>query len=200
VQLLQITTTPIKYELEIENSKLEYKQDFIPSADVTTKPAKLNVDKIQNVAVNIDTYEARKSLGMQNVADLIKQNAQKSKDHILEQTREYVEIGQQMSNIQDGVSVAEIFKSRMLEQPELYTAFLPSGGANLTWSPAKLDMSYDAGSMQYNWQINSNELSYIPGSIRMKISEYPSIEIEYLGGPMYVPPSASPNYEEKSDT
>ena len=199
MQLLQITTTPIKYELEIENSKLEYKQDFIPSADVTTKPAKLNIDKIQNVAVNIDTYEARKSLGMQNVADLIKQNAQKSKDHILEQTREYVEIGQQMSNIQDGVSVAEIFKSRMLEQPELFTAFLPSGGAALTWSPAKLEMSYEAGNQDFEWRINNNELSYIPGSVKIKISEYPSIEVKYLGGPMYVPPSADPNYKEKSE-
>ncbi|MGI5985269.1 MAG: hypothetical protein GXY01_09050 [Clostridiales bacterium] len=196
MQLLQITTTPMKYELEIEPARLEYKQDFIPSSDMQNKPAKLNIDKIKNTEVKIDTYEARKSLGIKNVADLIKQNAEKSKEHIRKQMREYVEIGQEMSNIQDSVSIADIFRSKILEQPQLYTAYLPNVGADLSWSPAQLDLSYEAGNLDYNWQISGNELTYIPGSVRVKISELASIDIEYLGGPLYFPPSAAPDYEE----
>ena len=39
-QLLRITSTPIKYELEVEHPKLEIKREN-PSASVDTKPAKL---------------------------------------------------------------------------------------------------------------------------------------------------------------
>lgn len=196
MQLLRITTNPMKYDLEIERPKLEYKQDLIPSANMESHSAKLKIDKIENTKVNIDTYEARKSLGRMKVGDLIEKSAQKVDKHIKELTREYVEIGKAMSNIQNPVSISEIFKSKMLEQPQLYTAYLPSVGADLSWSPAQLLMRFEEGETKTDWQINENKFSFIPGSIHLNISEYASVNIEYLGGPMYVPPSASPDYEE----
>lgn len=196
MQLLKITTNPMKYELEIERPKLEYNQDLIPSADMRSYSAKLKIDRIENTKVDIDTYEARKSLGIMTVADSIEKSAQAVDKHINELTREYVEIGKAMSNIQNNVSISEVFKSKMLEQPQLYTAYLPSVGADLSWSPPQLDISFEPASSETDWQINENEFSFVPGSINVKVSEYASVSIEYLGGPMYVPPSASPDYEE----
>ena len=197
MQLLQITTNPLKYELEIEHAKLEYKQDLAPSADVQTTSAKLRVDKMENTKVNIDTYNARKSLGVMNTGDFIKKSKGEAEQHIKDQTREYVEIGKELSNIQDGVTVSDVFKSKMLEQPSvLYTAYLPSVGADLSWSPAQLQMSYEPATTETNWQINKNEFNFVPGSIKVKVSELASVDIQYLGGPMYVPPSADPEYEE----
>jgi len=199
VQLLRITTKPLKYELEIEHPRLEYKQDLIPSADVDTKPARLKIDRIENAEVKINTYEARKSLGLMNIADSVKKNFEDGEKHIHELTREYVEIGKEISNIQDGAKISDIFRAKILEQPELYTAYLPSVGADISWSPAQLEFSYEKGNTDYNWHIKENELSFIPGSIRVKISELASVEIEYIGGPLYFPPSAAPDYEETEE-
>jgi len=36
---------------------------------------------------------------------------------------------------------------------------------------------------------------FVPGNIEVIIKEYPRIEITYIGDPIYVPPSADPNYK-----
>lgn len=195
MQLLQIKSSPMKYELEVENAKLEYQQNGTPSARVETVPSELTMQS-KNTQVQIDTYEARKSLGLIRIGDSIEKNAQESMAHINSQTKEYVEIGKAMGNIQDGTTIADIYRQKMLQQPELYTAFLPSGGADISWSPAQLDVKYQPGDVNYDWQIKDTTYNYQPGSVRMKIVEYAHVDIEYLGGPMYVPPSADPNYEE----
>lgn len=193
MQLLQITTTPMKYELEIEPAKLEYQQDFTPTANITRTAPSISI-KSKNTTVQIDTYEARKSLGIQKIGDYIAERAQAGQQNINEKTREYVEIGKGMSNIHNGTKISDIFHQKVLKQPELYTAFLPKGGAELTWSPAQLSMNLDPGDTELDWQITDSELNFIPGSVRMKIIEYSAVNIEYIGGPMYVPPSSDPSY------
>ena len=198
MQLLKITSTPMKYELEVESAKLEYQQDFTPSCDITDTPSQLEMHS-QNAEVRIDTYEARKSLGLTNIEDSIQQYAAKGKEHISKLTQEYVQTGKEMAQIQDGTRISDIVKQKMLQQPTLYTTFLPSEGADISWDPAQLDVNYEPGDVNLDWQIKDNNYIYTPGSVRMKITEYAHIDIEYLGGPMYVPPSADPNYtEEKS--
>ncbi len=189
----------MKYELEVENAKLEYQQDVTPSCDITTLPSQLEIHS-ENAQVRIDTYEARKSLGLTNIDDSIRQYAEKGKEHISRQTREYVEFGEAMSEIQNGTEISDIVRQKMLQQPELYTTFLPSVGADISWDPAQLDLSYTPSDVNLDWQIKDNSYIYKPGSVRMKIVEYAHVDIEYLGGPMYVPPSADPSYTEEKES
>jgi hypothetical protein len=198
MQLLKISTIPMKYELEVESAKLEYKQDVNPSCDITTLPSQLEI-RSKNAEIHIDTYEARKSLGLLNIDDCIKQYAAKGKEHISKQTREYVQIGEAMADIQNGTDIGDIVRQKMLEQPELYTTFLPSAPAELSFVPAKLDISYNSGDVNLDWQIKDSPISYKPGSVHMKIVQYARIEIQYLGGPMYVPPSADPDFENETE-
>ena len=190
-QLLRITSTPIKYELEVEHPKLEIKREN-PSAIVDTKPAKLTITNMKDTSVNISTYQARKSLGIMDSADFTAQNAAESQQALTKQIGEYVQIGNQTSQIQDGVTVGDIYRSKMMDSTnyQLYTAYLPSGGADLTWNPAQLDMNYQPGDVSVDWDVSANEFNFIPGSIRMKVTQLASVNIEYLGGPLYFPPSA----------
>lgn len=190
-QLLRITSTPIKYELEVEHPKLEIKRED-PSASVDTKSAKLTITNMKDTSVNISTYQARKSLGIMDSADFTAQNAAESQQALTKQIGEYVQIGNQTSQIQDGVTVGDIYRSKMLDSTsyQLYTAYLPSGGADLTWNPAQLDMNYQPGDVSVDWDVSANEFNFIPGSIRMKVTQLASVNIEYLGGPLYFPPSA----------
>mgnify|MGYP000920170298 FL=1 len=195
MQLLQITTTPMKYELVIEPARLEYQQDFMPRAKVETTDSELKI-RTSPTVLRLDTYEARRSLGFATAGDRIRQAAQKGRSSIREYTTEAKEMGKEMSNIHEDVTIAQIIRQKMLEQPEMYTAFLPSAGAEISWEPGSISLNYRPQQTDYDWQIKDNPLVYIPGSIRVKIVEFAKVNIEYLGSPMYIPPSADPNYEE----
>lgn len=195
MQLLNITTTPMKYELEVEHARLEVNPAEKPVAKLESKTAELNL-QAKNTSVNIDTYEARRSIGIENVGDMLKTSATNGVQHINELTKEYVQIGKEMGQIQNGTNISSIYQNKMLEQPSLVTTFLPEGGADLTWNPAELNVNYEEAELLSEWQIDKNKMNFVPGSVRLKILEAASVNIEYIGGPMYVPPSASPDFEE----
>ncbi len=194
MQLLKITTTPLQYELEVEHARLEHNtaQD-VPRADVQTQPMELSIDT-KNTEVHIDTYEARKSIGLSNTKDSLTIRAQKAQQSVDEATRNYVELGKQLSNTADGVTIGKIVKQKMIEQPEMYTAFLPNASAEISWEPSSVSYDFKPQESNYNWQLSENQFNYIPGSVKMTILQKASVEIEYLGGPQYVPKSASPDY------
>lgn len=194
-QLLQITVTPVKYELEIEHARLEYKQDFQPRAEVQTTPSELKI-QTTDTTLRLDTYNARKSLGFRNAGDLIGENADHGKKALETYVNDTVEMGNQMARIEDGVTIRDIVSRKMLEQPEMYTAFLPSSGADISWEPGNIQTNYQPANSSYDWNIQSNSMSYVPGSVRLRIVERADITIEYVGGPLYFPPSAAPDYEE----
>ncbi|MEA4894339.1 MAG: DUF6470 family protein [Oscillospiraceae bacterium] len=198
MQLLKITTTPMKYEFEVENPKLKYQQDLIPSGDISTTDSQLSIDT-KNAEIKIDTYQARKSLGLLNIDDSIRQYSEKGKEHITKLIQEYVQIGKQLGDIQDGVDIGDVIRQKIIETPILYTTTLPSAEADISCEPAEADISFQPGDVSVDWQIKDTSYVFQPGSFHMKIVEYPKIDIEYLGGPMYVPPSANPNYNETAE-
>ena len=194
-QLLQISTTPVKYELEIERARLEYNQDFLPKRKVTDRPAKLE-QHTKNAEVKLNTYQARRSLGLNHISDFGKLYADMGQVSIRNTTREYVDIGNDLTRINEGVTVSDIYAQKMLSNPILYQAFIPSTGAEISWEPYQLQMDYHQGELKNEWQIMRDILNYVPGSVRMTILQRPRVDIEYLGSPMYIPPSADPEYNE----
>ncbi|MCL1804913.1 MAG: DUF6470 family protein [Clostridiales bacterium] len=196
-QLLQISTTPVKYELEIERARLEYNQDFIPKAKVKTQQAKMEM-RSRNTQLLVDTYKARRSLGQNNSSDFYKLFSDKGAESISRATRDHVETGNSLSRIDIGVNISQIIEQKMLEQPVTYMAFIPNPGSEISWIPSEFRISVQPGELNYDWQIMRDIMNYVPGSVRMNILQQPKVHIEYMGRPMYIPPSADPEYEEAS--
>ena len=121
---------------------------------------------------------------------------EKIKDNFPEKSERTIAIVNQIAQIQDGVTISQIVRQRMLEQPTTYTTFLPAVGPDISWQPQELDLNYDPGSVTFDWKVMQNQMDYIPGKFQMNITQYPKVQIEYLGEPNYVPPSASPTYQE----
>jgi len=47
-----------------------------------------------------------------------------------------------------------------------------------------------------NWDTAGlTNFEFIPGKIEFEVKQMPKVEIEYLGGPIYVPPSADPEHK-----
>ena len=49
--------------------------------------------------------------------------------------------------------------------------------------------------LTFDLKVAQGDFQFIPGNIEMSITQHPDVHIEYVGDPLYVPPSAAPNYK-----
>ncbi len=195
MQLLNITSTPMKYELQIEPARLEMSNPYlIPKFSAQSEPLELKIQS-KNIKVKLDSYESRKSLGIMSVGDAITANAENSTEKFQRYVRNVVEIGDEIAKKEDDRTISEVVQQKMFEQPQLYTMFLPSGGVEISWEPNSVNFSFTPSETDYEWEEPKTEFTYIPGSIRLEILEFAKVEIEYMGEPIYIPKSSDPNYE-----
>lgn len=192
-QLLKITNVPIEYEWKVERPRLEVKR----SSESMAKQPRLDI-KSKNIKVNIDTHEMRKSMGKLSVFDATRDAFERGKEAAKDATAQYAEIGNQMAKIHQGANIPDIMYSKLFKNVNATTKmiFLPDRGPNLSWEPNELHTEYVPAESN-DIEAMRNVLEYIPGGFTVHIKQYPKVIIEYLGTPMYVPPSASPDYKEE---
>lgn len=195
MQLLKIENIPIQYRFQIEHARLELKQADNPSMRQSRTAARLNLQK-KDIQVRLDTTEMRNSLNLKSTAKMLDDEAAKGSQAVQKAVSDFGNFGQQVSQIQNGVTIPQLISQKLFEQPDTITTFLPSVGPEISWDPAELNIGYEAASTQTDWEINQNVLDFVPGKFQMIIEQYPQVNIEYLGEPHYVPASANPNYEE----
>ncbi len=194
--LLQITTIPISIEIKVTNAKFELADDRQPKVNITTKNGGY-VMQAEPLKINIDTYEARKSLGYGNMTDgdMLKQKASEGFTLAFQGTAKVAAEGDQLAR---GMSAADlaIQNARAGATVETIMEFLPKAGADITFDEGKLSIDYQMGSQEFDWDITQRlPMEFIPGSVELIVRDRPRIEIEYVGDPIYVPASANPNYE-----
>ena len=188
MQLINITSTPIEYKINIEAARLEMKQSDNPRYQMTQNQGRMNIDA-KNIQVRLDSTRLRESLNLRDPGAFARYYGSQGQQTAYENIGERVQFGNQISQIQ-------IVQQKALQQPTTYTTFIPSAGWDISWQPQELNLDYQPTEMNFDWQVQKNIMEYVPGKYQMDILQYPKIEIEYLGTPTYVPPSSDPNYEE----
>ncbi len=195
--LLQITTIPISIEIKVTNAKLERAEDAqMPKVNITSQNGSY-VMKAEPLRINIDTYEARKSLGYGNMTDgdMLARKASDGFTLAFQGTAKVASEGDQLAR---GMSASEIAiqNARAGATVETIMEFLPKSGADITFDGGTLNIDYQVGSQDFDWDIaQSVPMEFVPGSVEFIIRDRPRVEIEYIGGPIYVPASADPDYE-----
>ena len=197
MQLINITSTPIEYKINIEPGRLEMKQADNARQKMTSFPSELSIQS-RNIEVRLDSTRMRASLNLRNPGEFARYYGSQGMQTAYENIGDRVQFGNQISQIQDGVSISQVVQQKMLEQPTTYTTFIPSAGIDISWQPQQLNLDYQPTQLEFDWQTMTNSMEYVPGKYQMDILQYPKVQIEYLGTPTYVPPSADPNYEEQS--
>ena len=197
MQLINITSTPIEYKINIEPGRLEMKQADNARQKMTSFPSELSIQS-RNIEVRLDSTRMRASLNLRNPGEFARYYGSQGMQTAYENIGDRVQFGNQISQIQDGVSISQVVQQKMLEQPTTYTTFIPSAGIDISWQPQQLNLDYQPTQLEFDWQTMKNSMEYVPGTYQMDILQYPKVQIEYLGTPTYVPPSADPNYEEQS--
>ena len=194
-QLIEITTVPIQIEMKTTNAKLEYARGTA-EMEISRNEGGLQI-KSKPIRVNIDTFEARNSV-TPTLARRIEQDAEKGKQAAYEATAIYAQQGQMMMKTRLGEDVIQqIAEQAMMKHTKLDVGmdFIPKGGAEITWDPGEMNIKYEMEKLNFDWKIDKGDFEFTPGDIEFTMTQRPEVVIKYTGGPVYVPPSADPDYE-----
>lgn len=196
-QLIRIESVPIKFEMKIEHARLEYK-DFAGSADleITRNKGGLQI-RSSHVKVNLDTYESRQSVSP-SVSTSLRTYAQKGHQAAYQATAAYAQDGHLLMNAtmgQDvlGQLIAQHTDAFANDPTTNYNIdFIPKGGVDIDVQPANVTIDYEMDKLNFDWKTQQGVFEFIPGSIEFVVTQRPSVNIEYIGGPIYVPASYDP--------
>lgn len=195
MNVLKITTTPIKLSMSSQRARLEA-QLPTPQVDMEKTPGSLQMSS-QNIKVNIDTYEARQMMGRRTNKDFLAYQGTKGQAAADAATARYVQVGNQMSQIQNGASIPEIIYMQMISkaQPKTDLEAVPLPAPKINWTPGQVKMDYTPSKVDFQADLKDAQIAYVPGELSINVEQYPKVDIEYMGNPIYVPPSAEPGYE-----
>lgn len=198
-QLLQITTTPIQFEMKINNAKLEYRSENTKLQISKDNNGGLKI-KSDPIKLDIDSFECFNSVNP-TARTSIKNAAEKGKLAAYEATAAYAKDGQLFLNAKIGQDViGEIAASQMDVNTNVNIKFIPTSEPELNWSKPELNIKYELEKLNFDWKVQNGNFEFIPGNIEISITQEPDIVIEYLGNPIYIPPSSEPGYESNIDT
>lgn len=195
--LIKITNVPIAFEMKVNNARLEYKNG---TADLEIKRNKGRMAISSSpIKLRIDTFQARDSIRPASVSSVVKQNAQAGKNAAYEATASVAREGHLMLKAKLGDdALSEIIRNKTdkyFGEKEFNIDFIPDTMAELSWSDPDVTIDYQMDKLNFDWKIFKGDFEFIPGNIEINVTQQPDVIIEYIGGPIYVPPSADPNYE-----
>lgn len=199
MQLIKIKTYPIQYEMHIENAKISTPAMDPAELDISTTPLKID-NETTNIQMRMDSSDMRRSMGMKTIADVAREAPAKTQQTANRVTSEYVNMGNQMANgASSGMSVADLMRQKLFENTTIEStiAQIPSEKVDISWEPATVKHRVQQSKADIDWKKAAQEMEFVPSKFSLEVQEYAHVEIEYIGGFQYVPPSSDPNYEEK---
>jgi hypothetical protein len=192
--LLNIRSVPITIEHKTTRAALRH-QTTQPAVtvsrqrgvrDMQTTPAK----------VNIDSYETRASMGLKTAPRTIQESADAGKQAALDATREQVDKGNYIMDTHGrGDPIPDYAMSQSVKVPDMLLTYMPSEKPQLSIEGGTISFNYTMDKLTFDWNTSSKPfLEFVPPSIEFNVTQYNEVVIEYVGDPIYVPPSANPNY------
>ena len=193
--LIEITTVPIEIEMRVTDAKLEYARGTA-DLEISRNDGNLQI-KSRPIRLNVDTFEARNSI-VPTTANAISEAAERGKQASYEATAAYARQGKLLLNAKVGEDkIAQIAAQQQAQNVKTNVGiqFLPTVGAELNWDAGDMQIRFEMDKLNFDWRMNHPSFEFTPGDIQISVTQQPSVQIKYVGGPLYVPPSSDPNYE-----
>ena len=193
--LIEITTVPIEIEMKVTDAKLEYARGTA-DLEISRNDGGLHI-KSRPIRLNVDTFEARNSISP-TTARAISQAADRGTQASYEATAAYARQCKLLLSAKVGEDmIAQIAAQSQAQniQTNVGIQFLPTVGAELNWDPGDMQIRFEMDKLNFDWRMNQTSFEFTPGDIQFSVTQLPDVQIKYVGGPLYVPPSADPNYE-----
>lgn len=194
--LIEITTVPIEIEMKVTDAKLEYARGTADLEISRNDGGGLHI-KSRPIRLNVDTFEARNSI-VPSTATAISQSAERGTQVSYEATAAYARQGKLLLNAKVGEDMISQIAAQAQAQnvkTNVGIQFLPTVGAELNWDAGDMQIRFEMDKLNFDWRMNQTSFEFTPGDIQISVTQQPDVQIKYVGGPLYVPPSADPNYE-----
>ena len=193
--LIEIKTVPIEIEMKVTHAKMEYSRGTA-ELEISRGDGGLSI-KSRPIRLNIDTFEARNSV-CPTAMRSVEQYAQQGKQASYEATATYAQQGQLLLDAKIGQELVTQFaadaQNRNLKT-NVGLEFLPSVGPEITWDVGEMNIRYEMDKLNFDWKFGEGDFKFTPGDIELTVTQQPDVVIKYVGGPLYVPPSADPEYQ-----
>ncbi len=193
--LLKITNVAIAYELKINNAQLQMKSGTT-DLEISRDAGKMRI-RTSPIRVQLDSFQARDSIAPASVGSSIRQYAQAGKRMAYEATASMAQEGRMLLRAKLGEDgLGQVIQSRVnkeLQVTDIGIEFLPSVPIDINWTKPNMTIDYQMDKLKFDWHVLKGDFEFIPGNIEMTITQYPDVVIEYVGEPIYVPPSAAPD-------
>jgi hypothetical protein len=193
--LIEITTVPIELEMKTTRARLEMVRGTA-EMEISRDHGGLSI-KSRPIRLNIDTFEARNSLSP-TTARSVDQNAKAGQEAAYEATATYARQGQLLLNARIGEELVTQFAEEARTKDlklNVGIQFLPDVGPEISWDQGEIQIRYEMDKLNFDWRVGAGDFNFVPGDIEVSVTQQPDIIIKYIGGPLYVPPSAAPDYE-----
>lgn len=106
-------------------------------------------------------------------------------------TQKYTNEGEMYRKAQIGEDVLQkISESTLNVNTNVGIEFLPTTGPKFNYIPGELEIDFKMDELKFDWKVQQGELDYTPAEVSIHMEQEPDINIEYLGGPTYVPSSS----------
>ena len=188
--LIEIKTVPIEIEMKVTHAKMEYSRGTA-ELEISRGEGGMSI-KSRPIRLNIDTFEARNSV-CPTAMRSVEQYAQQGKQASYEATATYAQQGQLLLDAKIGQELVTQFaadaQNRNLKT-NVGLQFLPTVGPEISWDPGEMHIRYEMDKLNFD----QPQFEFTPGDIELSVKQQPDVVIKYVGGPLYVPPSADPDY------
>lgn len=193
MNLLEIKTNDIKLDIQVQRAKLDYRQE-LPTHTVTKSGGNLTMET-SRPKLRLDSYERRASMGLRGVSAQTTYMKQSGRQAALEVIANYADTGNALRDIHKGANIPDAYYGKTLDTGSL--GFQNLAPVDVSWEEGFIRQQFETARVAFDWKTTqASSAQFTPGSIKFSVSQYPSIEFNFTGGPIYVPKSADPNYSE----
>ena len=193
--LIEIKTVPIEIEMKTTNATWEYRRGTA-EMEIRREKGGLKINS-RPIRVQMDTFEARNSVSPTPMRS-VEQSAQRGRQAAYEATAAYARHGKLLLNAKVGEDVVTQIATEPQQEAMNVTVnldFLPKGGVEMDWQAGEMQIRYEMDKLNFDWKVDNASFEFVPADIEISFAQMPDVIIKYVGGPLYVPPSADPDYQ-----
>ena len=197
--LIEIKTVPIEIKVKTTHASLEYVRGTAEMEVSRSDSGGVNI-KSRAIKVDMDSFRPRRGASMprgvtQSAGNSVRPVSGGAQTY--QATATYDHQGQQMmldarfgqnaaAPVVQSVPTQQVNVNIANDLPQMISDGLADGS---------MEIRYEMDKLNFDWKIDRGEFKFTPGDIEITVEQHPSVVIKYVGGPIYVPPSADPNYE-----
>lgn len=206
--LIEIKSIPIEIRMKMTDASLEYTRGTAEmeitrsdkGLDIKSRPIKLQLDTFEprGGAMPAGTAAPLTTQGVTAAPAAAGQSPLADRQAGYEATSAYSDQGQIMLNARIGQEISRQGAApAMMGEPEGQeeNPGALDSGLEFDWENGQMEIRYEMDKMSFDWKIDRGSFEFTPGDIELIVEQRPSVTFKYMGGPIYVPRSADPNYE-----